>query len=255
MTDFADRTIVVTGGTRGIGRAICESFLSQGGDVFAIGRRAPDTPIVQKDRTACFISADIRDDAALQDAVSACFSQTGRFDVLVNNAGGSPEVAALDCSANMADKIIALNLTSAFNASRHAAHHMLAQADGGAIINIASVSGTRPSPGTAVYGAAKAGLISLTQSLAQEWAPQIRLNAIVAGMVETPAAIDHYGGDAGIDRINASLPMQRMAQPDDIAKACLFLAGPQSSYVTGATLEVHGGGEIPPFLSLADRTK
>jgi NAD(P)-dependent dehydrogenase (short-subunit alcohol dehydrogenase family) len=128
---------------------------------------------------------------------------------------------------------------------------MQGQADGGSIINIASVSAARASPGTAAYGAAKAGLLNLTQSLAMEWGPKVRVNAIIAGLVATGNAEAHYGGPAGLARVAASLPARRMGEPADIADACLYLASPRAAYVSGAALAVHGGGERPSFLDLA----
>ena len=111
------------------------------------------------------------------------------------------------------------------------------------------MSGLRPSPGTAAYGAAKAGLINLTRTLAVEWAPKVRVNCVVAGMIATEAAEDHYGGAAGLAAVAATVPLGRMGTPDDVAGACLFLASPLASYVSGAALEVHGGGEGPAFLA------
>ena len=116
-------------------------------------------------------------------------------------------------------------------------------------MNMASVSGLRPSPGSAAYGAAKAGLINLTRTLAMEWAPKVRVNCIVAGMIATEAADDHYGGPVGLAAVAATVPLGRMGTPADIAGVCLFLASPLASYVTGAALEAHGGGEWPPFLA------
>ena len=129
---------------------------------------------------------------------------------------------------------------------------MQAQADGGSIVNIGSVSGIRPSPGSAVYGAAKAGLLGLTQSLAVEWAPKVRLNLISAGLIRTEQAHLFYGDEAGIARVASTVPLGRMAVPADIANACLFLASPMASYVSGANLVVHGGGERPAFIEAAE---
>jgi NAD(P)-dependent dehydrogenase (short-subunit alcohol dehydrogenase family) len=122
-------------------------------------------------------------------------------------------------------------------------------------VNIASVSGARPSPGTAAYGAAKAGLLNLTRSLAVEWAPRVRVNAITAGMIRTEQAHLHYGDEAGIARVSATVPLGRLALPEDIANACLFLASPLASYVSGADLLIHGGGERPAFLDAATANK
>ena len=120
------------------------------------------------------------------------------------------------------------------------------------IVNIGSVSGLRPSPGTAAYGAAKAGLINLTRTLAVEWAPKVRVNCVVAGMIATEAADDHYGGPEGLAAVAATVPLGRLGTPADVAGVCLFLASPLASYVSGAAVEAHGGGEWPAFLAAVD---
>ena len=125
---------------------------------------------------------------------------------------------------------------------------MQQQDSGGAIVNVSSVSGSRPSPGTASYGAAKAGLDNLTTSLAVEWAPKVRVNALVVGMVRTERAELHYGDAAGVAAVGATVPLGRLAEPDEIGACAVFLASPLASYVSGATLVVHGGGEVPAFL-------
>jgi NAD(P)-dependent dehydrogenase (short-subunit alcohol dehydrogenase family) len=114
------------------------------------------------------------------------------------------------------------------------------------------VSALRPSPGTAAYGAAKAGLLNLTTTLAVEWAPKVRVNAITAGLIVTEQAALHYGDEAGIAAVGATIPAGRMGQPRDIADACLFLASPLADYVSGANLHVHGGGERPVYLDAAN---
>jgi NAD(P)-dependent dehydrogenase (short-subunit alcohol dehydrogenase family) len=129
---------------------------------------------------------------------------------------------------------------------------MQGQDSGGVIINIASVSGVRPSPGTAAYGAAKAGLINLTGSLAIEWGPKVRVNAVSAGMIRTEQAHLHYGDEATIARIADTIPLKRFGTPGDVAGACLYLASPLASYVSGANLVLHGGGETPAFLTAAN---
>jgi NAD(P)-dependent dehydrogenase (short-subunit alcohol dehydrogenase family) len=126
---------------------------------------------------------------------------------------------------------------------------MQGQPDGGSIIMIGSVSGTRPSPGTAAYGAAKAGLHHLVTSLAIEWAPKVRVNTVVPGFVTTDAALPHYGDAGAAAAIAVGVPLGRMATPEDVAGACQFLASPRASYVSGSSLTLHGGGEPPAFLS------
>ena len=127
--------------------------------------------------------------------------------------------------------------------------------DGGAIVMVSSVSATRPSPGTAGYGAAKAGLDSLTSSLAVEWAPKVRVNGLQVGMVRTENAELHYGDTDSIAAVERTVPLQRLAEPGEIGNCAAFLASTAASYVSGATLLVHGGGEVPAFLAASDANK
>ena len=150
--------------------------------------------------------------------------------------------------------IIALNLTAPLVCAQKANAVMQDQDDGGAIVNIASVSGIRPSPNTAAYGAAKAGLLNLTQTLAVEFAPKVRVNAVTVGLVVTEQAHLYYGDDAGIAAVGATVPLGRMADPSDVADVCLFLASPLARYVSGANVVVHGGGERPAYLDAAHNT-
>ena len=128
---------------------------------------------------------------------------------------------------------------------------MQAQDGGGAIVNIGSVSAIRPSPGTAAYGAAKAGLLNLTTTLAVEFAPKVRVNAITAGLMHTELSAMHYGDETGEAAVAATIPAGRMGVAGDLAGACLYLASPLASYVSGANLLVHGGGEKPAYLDAA----
>ncbi|RJF88810.1 SDR family oxidoreductase [Oleomonas cavernae] len=250
LLDFTGKAVVVTGGTKGTGRVIATRFLEAGARVLICGRNAPASLPAAGGREAVFVAADVRDPDQARRVIEAAVEAFGRLDVLINNAGGSPASDAATASPRFAEQILRLNLLAPLYLSQAACLAM--RGPGGSIVNIASVSAVRPSPGTAVYGAAKAGLVSLTRSLAQEWAPSVRVNAIIAGMIKTEAALDHYGGAEGLARIEAALPQGRMAAPGDIADACLFLASALAGHVTGAALEVHGGGEKPPFLSLAD---
>lgn len=243
---FENKTIIVTGGTKGIGRGITEHFVNQGASVIICGRRDPKT----LPANTHFISLDIRDPEAGKLLTEFALDKTGRIDCLVNNAGGGPPVASKDASPNLTNKVVALNLLAPINLSQ-AAYPSLKES-GGSIINISSVSATRSSPGSVAYGAAKAGLLNVTTSLAMEWAPDIRVNAIIVGLVKTEASGDHYGGEKGMKHLADNLPMKRMGTPDDIAKACLFLANAENSYVSGACLEVFGGGEPPSFLKIAE---
>ncbi|MCB1731395.1 MAG: SDR family oxidoreductase, partial [Halieaceae bacterium] len=188
--------------------------------------------------------------------VEACVNFTlerfGRLDVLVNNAGGAPHADAATASPRFSEAIIRLNLIAPLNFSQVANRVMQQQEEGGSIINIASVSTLRPSPGTAAYGAAKAGLVNLGSSLAVEWAPRVRVNAVVAGLTETEQSQLHYGDAAGLAAVAATIPLERMGQPRDVGNACLFLASPLASYISGTSFAVHGGGEKPAFLTASN---
>jgi NAD(P)-dependent dehydrogenase (short-subunit alcohol dehydrogenase family) len=254
--DYTGKVVVVTGGGRGVGRGITDAFLAAGADVVICGRTKPsagDMP-AHDGRRAVFVACDVRDAEQATEVVSKTTERFGRLDVLVNNAGGSPSVPAADASARFISQVIALNLVAPFYCAQAANRVMRDQAGGGSIVNIASVSGRRPSPGTAPYGAAKAGLINLTRSLAMEWAPAVRVNCVVAGMIATEAADDHYGGPEGLRAVAATVPLGRLGTPADVAGVCLFLASPLASYLSGAAVEADGGGEWPPFLAAVDST-
>lgn len=244
--DLADQVAIVTGGTRGLGRAVAEALSAAGCAVTVCGRNRPESLTDGIE----FRQADVRDPEQAKMLVEAVVSKRGRIDTLVNNAGGSPPVDAATASPRFVDAILKLNLVGPFFMSQ-AVYPFMAKARSGSIINIASVSGVRPSPGTAIYGAAKAGLLNLTQSLAQEWGPDgIRVNAIVAGLMTTENAEATYGDSAKQDAVGRSMPLQRMGTGDDLAGAVLYLCSPLAAWVSGARLEVDGGGERPYFLDL-----
>lgn len=196
-----------------------------------------------------FHSCDVRDDDSVATLIKTIVDQHGRLDVVVNNAGGSPYVLAAESSAKFNTKIVELNLLGPLSVSIHANAVMQEQPQGGSIINVASVSGRRPTPGTAPYGAAKAGMESITSTLAVEWAPKVRVNSVVVGMVETEQSELFYGDADSIAAISRNVPLGRLAKPDDVGWAAAFLASDVASYISGASLEVHGGGEPPHYLA------
>ena len=254
MTDdlnMSGRVVLVTGGARGIGRGIAEAFLARGAQVAICGRTEPEELPTVDGHVAIFIAADVRDPDAVDVLVTAVVAAFGRLDVLVNNAGGSPSVDSATVSPKFSKSIIELNLLAPLVCAQRANAVMQTQPEGGVIINVASVSGLRPSPGTAAYGAAKAGLLNLTQTLAVDYAPRVRVNAISAGLIRTEQSHLHYGDEAGIAAVGATVPLGRMGTPDDIANACVFFASPLATYVSGANLLVHGGGESPAYLDAA----
>lgn len=250
--DLSGRVAIVTGGGRGVGRGITQRFLEAGAEVVICGRNEPESLPRCDAREAVFVAADVRDVEAIGAVVEGTIERFGRLDALVNNAGGAPYAQAADASPRFHEKILALNLTAPLHFAQKANAVMQAQPEGGAIVMITSVSGLRPSPGTAAYGAAKAGLMSLTQSLAVEWAPRVRINSVAAGMVRTEQSHLHYGDEAGIARVAATVPLGRLAAPEEIGDACVFLCSPLAGYISGATLLAHGGGEAPAFLEAAE---
>lgn len=248
--DHTGKVVLVTGGTKGIGRVIAERFLDWGAEVMVCGRSEPEALPTSGGRAAAFVAADVRDPEQAAVFVDAAVERHGALDVVINNAGGAPPAEAATASPRFSESIVRLNLLAPLHVAQRANHHMQARG-GGVIINIASVSATRPSPGTAAYGAAKAGLLALTSSLAVEWAPEVRVVAIVAGLVETEQAELHYGDADAVARVAATVPAGRMGTPEDLAQACRWLSSPLASYVSGTAVWLHGGGERPAFLDAA----
>jgi NAD(P)-dependent dehydrogenase (short-subunit alcohol dehydrogenase family) len=254
--DLTGKMVIVTGGSRGVGRGIATRFLEAGSDVVICARNEPEELPEFDGRRAAFVAADVRELEPIARVIDFARERgDGRVDVLVNNAGGSPEAPAATASPRFSEAILRLNLIAPLHFSQQANAVMQEQAEGGVIINIASVSGIRPSPGTAAYGAAKAGLLSLTQTLAVEWAPKVRVNAIIAGMIRTELAPLHYGDEQGIAAVAATVPLGRMGEPRDVGDTCLYLASPLASYVSGANILMHGGGERPAFLDAAKNNR
>ncbi|MER6356522.1 SDR family oxidoreductase [Streptomyces sp. NPDC001634] len=239
------RTAVVTGGTRGVGAGIARAFVAAGADVVVCARRPPEVPL----EGAEFAPLDVCDPPAVRDF----FGALPRVDVLVNNAGGAPYRPLADAGPERHARVVELNLVAPLTVSLAAYDHL--RHARGAVVMIGSVSGSRPSPGTAAYGAAKAGLESLARSMAVEWAPEVRVNTLVVGMVRTELSHIHYGGEDGIAAVSRTVPLGRLAEPSDIGEAAVFLASDAAAYITGASLLVHGGGERPAFLDAATANK
>jgi NAD(P)-dependent dehydrogenase (short-subunit alcohol dehydrogenase family) len=250
--DYRGKVVLVTGGTKGIGAGIARGFLAAGAAVVVCGRSAPELLPEVDGARAEFLPADVRDVESLQALFAAVRKRHGRLDVLVNNAGGAPFALADKASPRFHEGIIRLNLIAPLNVAQQANALMQAQAGGGVIIFVGSVAASRPSPGTAAYGAAKAGVLSLASSLAVEWAPKVRVLAISPGLVQTEQSHLHYGDEGGIAAVGATIPAGRMATPQDIADACLYAGSPMAAYFAGTNLLLHGGGERPAFLSAAN---
>jgi NAD(P)-dependent dehydrogenase (short-subunit alcohol dehydrogenase family) len=237
--DLTGRTALVTGGARGIGLGITQALLAAGADVVTCSR-SEVSPVPGTTHRVC----DVRDPSAVQELVSSL----DRLDLLVNNAGGAPATEAATASPRFHEKIVGLNLLAPLLCAQAANAVMQQQETGGVIVNISSVSANRPAPTIAAYAAAKAGLDSLTASLAMEWAPRVRVNAIDVGLCRTEQTDDHYGDDASVAAIERTIPLGRMARPEEVGNVVAFLASDLASYVSGATVACHGGGETPAFL-------
>jgi NAD(P)-dependent dehydrogenase (short-subunit alcohol dehydrogenase family) len=247
---FDGQAVIVTGGCRGIGLGIAKRFAEAGAQVLVCCRHEPES----LPAGIAFLAADVREPEQVDALVAECVARFGRVDVLVNNAGGSPPADSATSSPRFTTGIIGLNLTAPIVCAQKANAVMQAQEHGGSIVNIASVSGVRPSPNTLAYGAAKAGLLNATKTMAVEFAPKVRVNAVVVGLVVTEQAHLFYGDEAGIAAVGATVPLGRMADPTDVADVCLFLASPLARYVSGAEVLVHGGGERPAYLDAAQGT-
>ncbi len=242
--DLTGKVVLVTGGTRGIGRGITSAFLSAGASVVTCSRSEVE-PVPGSTHRVC----DVRDAEAVTALVDAVVAEHGRLDVRVNNAGGAPSTDAATASPRFHDKILALNLSAPLVLAQ-AANRVMQEQGSGAIINISSISAHRPAPTIAAYGAAKAGLDSLTRSLAMEWGPRVRVNAIDVGLCRTEQTDDHYGDDARVAAIEATIPLGRMATPTEVGNVAVFLASDLASYVSGARVTCDGGGEPPVFLHI-----
>lgn len=242
--DLTGKVVLVTGGTRGIGRGITSAFLDAGASVVTCSRSDVE-PVPGSTHRVC----DVRDPEAVTALVEAVVSEQGRLDVLVNNAGGAPSTDAATASPRFHDKILALNLSAPLVLAQ-VANRVMQEQGSGAIVNISSISAHRPAPTIAAYGAAKAGLDSLTRSLAMEWGPRVRVNAIDVGLCRTEQTDDHYGDDARVAAIEATIPLGRMATPTEVGNVAVFLASDLASYVSGARVTCDGGGEPPVFLHI-----
>ena len=249
--NFKNKTVVITGGSKGIGLEITKTFLKHQANVIILARNKPKQKIQSKGNTGYFIECDIRNAESIDSAIKDIASKYKSIDVLINNAGGAPMADSLTASPKFHEAIIDLNLTAPLNLSQKVAKKMIKQKTVSNIINISSVTATRPTPGSAAYGAAKGALVNLTKTLAVEWAPKIKVNSIIVGYIETENSILHYGSKSEIKKVAKTIPLKRMGQPQDVANACVFFASVLAEWVTGSALEVHGGGESPAYLDVA----
>jgi len=246
------RTAIVTGASRGIGRAIATLLAEEGAAVVVVSRSPEDLASVVDDITAhggraIAVAADVTQDDAAQRIVDATLAEFGGLDVLVNNAGGNSFMSPLQTMRFSGwQKTMVLNLDSTVRLIQAALPALIAGGHG-SIVNVSSVTALRGSPLMSHYGAAKAAMISLTQSLALEVATQgVRVNALVPGWVETDLTGFLRTDEALEETVIGRVPMGRWGRPEELAQAALFLAGDASSFVTGQSLVVDGGLSANP---------
>ena len=252
LFDLSGKTAFVTGASRGIGRSIAVALAQAGADLALVARTADGLADTADDvtavgRKAVVIPADVTEQKAVTDAVAAAIDQLGQIDIVINNAGGSNFMVGFrDLRLSGWDKLIKLNLTSAVYVCHAFAPHLLDRGSG-SVINVASVAGVASAPLISPYGAAKAGLISLTKSLAVEWAPSnVRVNALCPGWTATELNRNLWEDPVAGPATIASVPMQRWATAQEMAGPAVFLASDASSYLTGQTLVIDGGQTVSP---------
>lgn len=243
--DLTDKVAIVTGGSRGLGRVMALAFADHGADLVIASRKLENCEKVAKEvesrgRRALPVEFHVGYWDQCDALVERVESELGKIDILVNNAGLSPLYPSLDeVTEALFDKVIDVNLKGPFRLSALVGTKM-ARADGGAIINVSSTAAVRPSPDSEPYGAAKAGLNSLTLSLAYAFGPKVRVNCIMAGPFLTDIS-KAWDMDAFNKRAATSIPLRRGGQPEEIVGAALYFASDASSFTTGAVLEVDGG--------------
>lgn len=238
------RVAVVTGASKGIGRAIALALAQRGYDIAILdpleSGREVAAEINALGRGALYLPLDVSCEDEVKKATECVAEQLGICSLLVNNAGIFPRADAIDMSYALWQRVLSINLGGAFLCSQAFAPGML-QAGAGVIINIASGRGIQgAAKGGAHYAASKGGLIALTRSLAQEWAPRIRVNAVVPGVTHTDQPLEATNVDELYSRSNR-IPLGRIGQPKDVANAVCLLAGDDASYITGQCLCVNGG--------------
>ena len=244
MSRFEGKKVLVTGGSRGIGRAICLAFAREGADVATVARTKEAlgdvTRLVEETGRRCIsFPVDVTQSAAVNDAVGQVMKEFGGLHVLVNNAGITRDGPLLRMSDEAWDQVMDTNMKGTFHFTRAVARPML-KAREGSIVNVTSVIGIMGNPGQANYAASKAAIIGFTKSCAKEFSGRgVRVNAVAPGMVDT--AMTRAMGEEATEAILSRIPLGRVGTPEEVAESVLYLAGDEAAYMTGAVLQVNGG--------------
>lgn len=246
LLDFSGRVVIVTGSGSGLGRGIARRFAEAGARVVVHYNASAEGArrVVEEIRGGGGQAIAVQGDLTRADEVARLIDESvrafQRVDVLVNNAGIYPAHPFLEMTRAQWDEVVNANLTSAFLCTQAAARQMIAQSEGGAIVNITSIEAENPAPGHAHYDAAKAGLMMLTRASALELAPYtIRVNAVAPGLIWSETLEEDWR--EGVERWTRAAPLKRLGMPEDVADACLFFASPAARWITGASLIVDGG--------------
>jgi NAD(P)-dependent dehydrogenase (short-subunit alcohol dehydrogenase family) len=238
------RVAIITGGGSGIGAATARRFAAEGATVALFDRDPESVMKIAAEVDGHAYALDVRDGDEMAEVIDRVAQTVGQVDILVNNAGTGDLRPLHTVDDKLWHRLIDVNLTGTFNATRAVIPYML-ETGGGAIVNIASVSGLAPTRNEAAYSAAKAGVIALTKSGALEYGPTVRVNCVAPGHVRTPmTAVWEQMPDA-FEPIAEAIPLGRIGEPDEIAEAILFLASDRAGYITGQTLVVDGGIILP----------
>ncbi|MDR7408712.1 MAG: SDR family NAD(P)-dependent oxidoreductase [Armatimonadota bacterium] len=246
--EFQDRVALVTGGASGIGRATCLALAARGArvavaDINAQGAEQVAEEIRRQDREALAVGMDVTNRAHVAQAVQQVLDRWGRVDVLINAAGWDRIVPFLESTEELWERVININFRGVLNTCHVVLPHMV-QRGGGVVVNISSDAGRVGSSGETVYSGAKGAVIAFSKALAREVARHnIRVNVVAPGITDTPLLqqIIQAGNEKLIDAIVRSTPLRRMARPEEVAEAVVFLASDRASFITGQTLSVSGG--------------
>jgi 2-deoxy-D-gluconate 3-dehydrogenase len=251
MPELDGKVALVTGGSKGIGRAIALAYADAGADIALAARGAEALEktareVEERGRRAIFVPTDVADNEQVTALVERTTSELGGIDILVNNAGAAPFLSTVE-SIRLSgfEKYFRINFLSAVYCTQAAAKELMAKGEQACVVNVASVAGFIASPGLTYYASAKAALINFTKTVAREWAPHgVRVNAIAPGWIETEMNDAARQDPSWYDTIKSMIPMGRWGTAEEVASIALFLASDAARYMTGSVVVVDGGQTV-----------